>query len=86
MMNYFNITGMDEGVIVYSVVEGAPAEKAGIRRGDVILSIGDQAITDASQVQSIITYHNVGDQVKIKVYRDGETLEFMVTLEASNNE
>lgn len=86
MMNYFNITGMDEGVIVYSVVEGAPAEKAGIRRGDVILSINDQAITDASQVQSIITYHNVGDQVKIKVYRDGETLEFMVTLEASNNE
>ncbi|MEA4893130.1 MAG: trypsin-like peptidase domain-containing protein [Peptococcaceae bacterium] len=86
MMNYFNITGMDQGVIVYSVVEGAPADKAGIRRGDVLISIDDQAITDPSQVQSIITYHNVGDQLKIKIFRDGDTQEFMVTLEASNNE
>ena len=86
MMNYFNITGMEEGVIVYSVVEGAPADKAGIRRGDVLISIDDQTITDASQVQSIVTYHNVGDQIKIKVFRDGETLEFVVTLEASIEE
>jgi S1-C subfamily serine protease len=86
MLQYFNIQGMETGVIVYSVVEGAPADKAGIQRGDVLLEVDDQKITEMTQVQSIIASHKVGDVVKIIVYRDGSQQEFVVKLEASQNQ
>ena len=85
MMQYFNIEidGMDSGVIVYSVMEKAPADKAGMKRGDVILQIDGQRITDTTQVQGIILRRRVGDTVKILIYRDGEEMEIMVELEES---
>ncbi|MCL2121204.1 MAG: trypsin-like peptidase domain-containing protein [Clostridiales bacterium] len=83
MLQYFNIEGIETGVIVYSVEPGAPADKAGIRRGDVLLEVDGQTITDMSQVRGIILSHKVGDMVMIKVFRDGEELDIMVELEAS---
>ncbi len=86
MIQYFNIEGMESGVIVYSVVEDAPAAKAGIKRGDVLLEVDGQKITDSTQVQSIVASRKVGDIVKIIVYRDGGQVEFMVKLEASQSQ
>lgn len=86
MIQYFNIEGMENGVIVYSVVEDAPAAKAGIKRGDVLLEVDGQKITDSAQVQSVIASRKVGDLVKIIVYRDGSQAEFMVKLEASRSQ
>ena len=85
MMQYFNIEieGMDSGVIVYGVMDDAPADKAGMKRGDVILEIDGQKISDTAQVQGMIIRHRVGDVVKIKIYRDGEEMDIMVKLEAS---
>ena len=87
MMRYFNIEieGMDRGVIVYGVMEDAPADKAGMQRGDVILEIDGTKITETIQVQSLITRKRVGDVVKLIIYRDGGELEIMVELEASQN-
>ena len=81
MLQYFNIENMDGGVIVYSVFKDSPADKAGIRRGDVILEVGEQKISETAQVQGIILRHKVGDIVKIKIHRDGDEVEYMVELE-----
>ena len=86
MLQYFNIEGMQTGVIVNSVVEGAPADKAGIRRGDVLLEVDSQKVTDTAQVRGIVLSHKVGDVVKIKVFRDGDELDIMVELEESRLE
>jgi S1-C subfamily serine protease len=86
MIQYFNVQGIDSGVIVYSVESGAPADKAGIRRGDVLLEVDGQKITDTAQVRGIILSHRVGDKVMIKVFRDGRELEIMVELEASREQ
>jgi serine protease Do len=79
---YFNLD-MTEGVIIYEVVEGAPADAAGLKRGDVILSLDGQKITTAEQIQGIIRSHKVGDQVEFVVLRNGAKASFMVRLEAS---
>ncbi|MCL1804833.1 MAG: trypsin-like peptidase domain-containing protein [Clostridiales bacterium] len=83
MIQYFKIEDMTSGVIIDSVVAGAPADKAGLRRGDVLLEVDGQKVTDTSQVQSVIARRRVGDIVKIIVLRDGTEVEFMVELEAS---
>ena len=83
MIQYFGIDDMTGGVIVYSVVEGAPADKAGIHRGDVLLEVDGQKVTDTVQVQGVIARRKVGDVVKIIVLRDGSQIEFMVELEAA---
>ena len=86
MLQYFNIEGMQTGVIVNNVVEGAPADKAGIRRGDVLLEVDGQKVTDTAQVRGIILSHKVGDVVMIKVFRDGDEMDIMVELEESQIE
>jgi S1-C subfamily serine protease len=85
MMQYFGIDDRSSGVYVYSVTEGAPADKAGILSRDILLEVNEQKITEMSQVQGIIARLKVGDVVKILVMRDGNEIEFMVELEPSQN-
>jgi S1-C subfamily serine protease len=85
MIQYFGIEDMTGGVIINSVVKGAPADKAGLRRGDILLEADGQKVTDTTQMQGIIARRKVGDIVKIIVLRDGTELEFMVELEASQS-
>ncbi|MDR0470085.1 MAG: trypsin-like peptidase domain-containing protein [Peptococcaceae bacterium] len=81
MLQYFGVEGMSTGVIVVEVTPGAPAQKIGILRGDVLLEIDGRKITDTAQVQGLIARHKVGDIVKVLVFRNGEEIEFMVELE-----
>ena len=84
-----------DGVFIV-VEEGGPAEKAGLKDGDIIVDVDDTVITDTTQLQDIILSHKAGDVVQVKVYRteenlmersgnedvpDGEYLDFEVTLE-----
>ena len=84
-----------DGVFI-EVEEGGPADKAGLKNGDIIVDVDDTVITDTTQLQNIILGHKAGDVVKVKVYRteenlmersanedvpDGEYLDFEVTLE-----
>jgi len=79
---YFNVDVKD-GVIIYEVVKGAPADKAGLKRGDVILKVDGQKITSTTEVQSIVRSHKVGDSLEFIVLRNGAEERFMVRLEAS---
>lgn len=79
---YFGLE-IDAGVVINEVVEGAPAQKAGLRRGDVIIRMDGQKIMSSTQVQSIVINHQVGDELSVIVYRDGTEQEIMVRLEAN---
>jgi serine protease Do len=72
--------GEAKGVIVQSLVEGGAAAEAGIKAGDVILSIDGKEINKANELQGYIATRHQGDQVTLKVFRDGKTLEKKVTL------
>ncbi len=70
-----------QGAYVQSVVEGSPAEKAGIQEGDIIYKIDSAQITEANGgLSKVIASKKPGDNVKLAVWRDGEEKEINVTL------
>jgi len=63
-----------------AVIGGGPADKAGIKEGDIVTKINDDAVDDTHSLTSLLSKHNVGDKVKITVYRDGKERVFDITL------
>jgi serine protease Do len=63
-----------DGVIVASVDPGSPAEKAGIRRGDVIRSIADERIRNFDDARRALYGRLVGDRLDFVVEQDGKTI------------
>jgi len=70
----------NQGVLVNSVIDGSPADEAGIQRGDIIMRFERQRIRDVSNMQEIIADTSPGDRVKIVVERDKKTKMFYVKL------
>jgi Do/DeqQ family serine protease len=62
------------GALVSQVVEGSPAEHAGIRTGDVITSVNGQPVKSNSELRNTIGLLRVGDKVEIGLLRDGKPL------------
>ena len=62
------------GALVSQVVEGSPAEQAGIRTGDVITSVNGQPVKSNSELRNTIGLLRVGDKVEIGLLRDGKPL------------
>ena len=62
------------GALVSQVVEGSPADHAGIRTGDVITSVNGQPVKSNSELRNTIGLLRVGDRVDIGLLRDGKTL------------
>lgn len=68
------------GIFVAGVVENGGAYEAGIREGDVILSVNNIEINTVSELMGTIGQHNPGEVVKVYVNRDNEILSYNVTL------
>lgn len=69
-----------EGVLIQKVDEDGPAESAGIKEGDVILSIDGKDIKAPNEVQTLVARKHPGDVITFKIFRDGKTLEKKITL------
>jgi S1-C subfamily serine protease len=65
------------------LVSGGPAEKAGIKPGDVITKIDGKTIDQLSSLSSLINRHRVGDKVELTVVRDGKEQKITVSLGAA---
>ncbi|HOI06784.1 MAG TPA: DegQ family serine endoprotease [Deltaproteobacteria bacterium] len=71
---------MPKGALVSEVTKGSPAAKAGIRQGDVIVSIKGSEVKDASVIRLFISEIPPGQTVPVKLFRDGKTLTVNVTM------
>jgi hypothetical protein len=69
-----------DGVLLEAVMEGTPADKAGIKGGDVLTKFGDSKITVLEDFESALRKHKPGDKVKVVVRRGKEMIEAEVTL------
>jgi Do/DeqQ family serine protease len=68
-----------EGVLVSEVHPGTGAEKAGLVSGDIILSVDDKPIKNASELVKEIQKKKVGEKVKLSIIREGKPLVIEVT-------
>jgi S1-C subfamily serine protease len=68
------------GAIVTSVSEGGPAEKAGLKRGDVILAIDKQPVLDNNSLRNLIASKSPGSNVEVTASRNGRDQNFEVAL------
>lgn len=75
----FGVTGSN-GAVVTDVKEDGPADKAGMKQGDVILSFQGTPIEDAVTLQRAVTRSMVGSRATVKVMRDGQEKELAVTI------
>ena len=75
-----NGLSVDEGAYVVEVTDGSPAAEAGIEVGDVITSIGGEAVTSADSAILAVRSHDIGDTVEVVVMRGDQERTFEVTL------
>lgn len=66
--------GVNEGVLVKDVKEGSPAEKGGVRPGDVIIAVNNKKITDVVEYKRVVSSVKKGSTVSFLVKREGLTL------------
>lgn len=64
--------GKPRGALIAEAIDGMPAEKAGIRRGDVIVEFDKIAIRDSNHLMHVVAAAGVGKTVEVKVIRDGK--------------
>ncbi len=72
--------GSGDGARLSGVTEGGPAEKAGLKAGDVIIRFGGLTVKNIGDYSDTLYRHRPGDQVDVVVRRDGKELVLHVTL------
>jgi len=72
--------GAEEGVIVQEVVDGGPADDAGVEPGDVIVSLDGEPVRTVEEFLADLRGYDPGDEVEVDVLRDGDRRAVDVTL------
>lgn len=71
------ITGDQNGL---AVIQGSPADKAGLKDGDIIIKVDGQTLKQDHSLSGVLTEHNAGDKVKLTYIRDGKQQTVTVAL------
>jgi Do/DeqQ family serine protease len=76
--------GLDKtaGALVNQVLAGSPAEKAGVKRGDVLLTYNGKPVRGVRELQLLVASTPAGSKVELVVLRQGKQLTLPVTIEA----
>ena len=69
-----------KGALVADVTKDGPAEKAGIRSGDVIVEFDGKAVTDEHELPQIVATTKPGRKVEVRIVRDGKEITIPVTI------
>ena len=69
-----------EGVLVSNVIEGEPAEEAGLENGDIIISINGNDVADARVLTQMIGAYPPGERIRLGILRDGDERTIRVRL------
>lgn len=74
-----------QGAYIAEVNKESAAEAGGVKRGDVIMKVGDAEIKNSADLQEHVARYRPGDKIKLEIYRDGNTITKDVTLKSKDN-
>ncbi|MEM7011817.1 MAG: PDZ domain-containing protein [Verrucomicrobiota bacterium] len=74
-----------EGVSIDSVASNSPADKAGIKEGDLLLALANRSISTSAELEAKLRELKVGDTVSVNMMREGKRGTLQVTLEENPN-
>ena len=68
------------GALIADVTKGGPADKAGLKRGDVVLEYGGEKIQDGASLRNKVASTTIGEVMNVTVWRDKKKMEFAVKI------
>jgi len=71
---------VDDGVAVISVESGSPADKAGLKKGDIIVALNGENTGSIAEFRYELYKHDVGEKVELTFYRNGKITKTTITL------
>jgi serine protease Do len=71
---------LPKGALLAEVQKDGPGGKAGLKKGDIVITYQDQQIADASAFRNAVANSPIGQQVKFGIWRDGKKQEILVTV------
>lgn len=74
-----------QGALISDIKADSPAEKAGLRQGDIILRFAGKEIKDARQLQMVVADTAIGQKVDVDIFRGGKPMKISVTLGNSDS-
>ena len=68
------------GALIAEVFEGDPADRAGLKTGDIVVEVNGKKIKDTHEFSMVIASSHVGDKISVKILRDGKENTFQVVV------
>ncbi|MEM9164997.1 MAG: HhoA/HhoB/HtrA family serine endopeptidase [Cyanobacteria bacterium P01_F01_bin.4] len=68
----------EQGVLIVRVMEGTPAQAAGLKRGDIIKKVNATEVSDATEVQAQVEGSQIGETLLVEITREGQAQEVEV--------
>lgn len=73
--------GRDGGAVIMDVLDDSPAQKAGLKRGDLVISANGKEVSNSSDLKNTVGFLEPGSEVKLVVIRDKKTITMNVKIE-----
>ncbi len=80
LASYFDVSP-DEGVLITEVEEESPADKAGLKAGDVLVELGGEKVNESEDIGEILEEYEEGDEIEVTYIRKGEKYTTTLVLE-----
>ena len=77
-----SLANREDSVVISGLVQGAPAERAGLKTGDSLEKLGDQSVKNSQQVLEFMRSRSPGQKMPVTVKRDGESISLTLELAA----
>ena len=77
-------SGVTKGIVISTVSDNSPASAAGLKKGDIIIKLGDEDISSLAEFRYELYKHKVGEEVSVKYLRNGKEKETKIKLAKAN--
>ena len=82
----FDIDKQQRGVVIAEVMEGSAAEDAGLKAGDIVISVDGKKVETTAQLRNEIGQRRIGEKVKLSILRDGRSKVVKVKVGEPHNQ